>query len=445
MDINTLILDRLEKSRAENGVLGLSCAVFADKDVLLECGLGQSTYGYAIDPDTLFSIQSITKPITGLATIIAQSRGLIALEKSPRYYLPGFTVHSAFEEHPEEHMTLRMMLKHTAGFTHEAPIGNNFDCSFSSYEDHLKSIGSTWLKFPVGMHFSYSNLGYDLLAQILQETSGKPFSQFLKEAIFQPIGMESTTADDSVFVGSRNKTEGVIPGVVSKHYPIPLIGSGSVYSNCRDMTKLVRFYLSRGQINGRQVIPSALLDQALEFGHWIKPALDSYQVGSDGGGFGFGCTIGWFPEYQMGCVMMGSKPGDYQTAARSILEAFIGSSGVATPPKTSRPMPRFTWPEGQSALFETVMRKIESAYQPDWAGFCGSYSVAFGGFEQTGASQPLPVAIAREGDTLKMTGAFGESVLRQYQPGLFFTQDGEALDMRQGQPTFRNVRLQRLS
>jgi CubicO group peptidase (beta-lactamase class C family) len=58
--------------------------------------------------------------------------------------------HSAFEEHPERKITLRMLLSHTAGFTMEAPVGNNDALDPGDSDARVRSISDTWLRFPVG-------------------------------------------------------------------------------------------------------------------------------------------------------------------------------------------------------------------------------------------------------------------------------------------------------
>jgi CubicO group peptidase (beta-lactamase class C family) len=55
----------------------------------------------------------------------ALQSGRLDLDVPITRYLPGFAVRSAFEPHPEQRITLRMLLSHTAGSTHEAPLGNN--------------------------------------------------------------------------------------------------------------------------------------------------------------------------------------------------------------------------------------------------------------------------------------------------------------------------------
>ena len=137
----------------------------------------------AVTPDTIFSVQSTSKNFTAMSVLLAVQDGLLNLDVPITTYLPDFTVHSIFEEHPERKITLRMLLSHTAGFTHEAPVGNNFDLGPVSFEDHIKSISDTWLRFPVGTGYAYSNLGIDLAGYILQKASGQPFAEYVEEKL----------------------------------------------------------------------------------------------------------------------------------------------------------------------------------------------------------------------------------------------------------------------
>ena len=146
----------------------------------------------AVTPDTMFSIQSTSKTLTATAILLAVQKGLLNLDVPICTYFPKFTVHSRFEEHPEHLITLRHLLSHTSGFTHEAPVGNNF-ADAPSFEVHIASISDTWLRYPVGQRYSYSNLGIDLAAYILQIVSRKSFSQVMKETLFDPLGMVNSS------------------------------------------------------------------------------------------------------------------------------------------------------------------------------------------------------------------------------------------------------------
>ena len=124
---------------AQQDIPGLAVAVVDDTGMLWAEGFGftDNDHKIHITPDTIFSVQSISKNFTAAAILLAVQDGLLDLDVPVTTYLPDFTVHSIFEEHPERKITLRMLLSHTAGFTHEAPIGNNFDLGPVSFQDFL--------------------------------------------------------------------------------------------------------------------------------------------------------------------------------------------------------------------------------------------------------------------------------------------------------------------
>ena len=154
----------------QENVPGLSIVVVDDQNILWAEGFGYTDWNRRtpISTDTLFSIQSMSKSFTATAVMFAAQDGLVDLDEPITTYLPDFHVNSIFEEHPEQKITLRMLLSHTAGFVHEAPIGGNNDLPGHTFEEHIASISDTWLMFPVGARWAYSNLGIDLAGYILQ-------------------------------------------------------------------------------------------------------------------------------------------------------------------------------------------------------------------------------------------------------------------------------------
>ena len=138
-----------------------------------------------VTTDTIFSVQSMSKLFTATAVMRAVSAGRLDLDVPITTYLPDFTVHSAFEVHPERKITLRMLLSHTAGFTHEAPVGNNNELAPGTFDAHVRSISDTWLRFPVGTGYAYSNLGIDVARPLLSDIEGRP--QFLVDDHARPI------------------------------------------------------------------------------------------------------------------------------------------------------------------------------------------------------------------------------------------------------------------
>ena len=136
----------------QDNISGLAIAVVDDQRILWAEGFGYTDWDKKIPvtPNTLFSIQSMSKSFTATAAMFAVQDGLVDLDEPITTYLPAFHVNSIFEEHPEQKITMRMLLSHTAGFAHEAPYGSSYDHPAYSFEKHIASISDTWLKFPVG-------------------------------------------------------------------------------------------------------------------------------------------------------------------------------------------------------------------------------------------------------------------------------------------------------
>ena len=175
----------------EQGIPGLAVAVVDDHGVVWSEGFGVADRHTSapITPDTLFSLQSTSKTFTATAVLLAVQDGLLDLDEPITTYLPDFTVQSIFEDRPESRITLRHLLSHTAGFTIEAPIGNNWDGDAESFDAHIASISDTWLRFPVGSGYAYSNLGIDLAGDILQTVTGQAFADYVRDRLLEPLGM----------------------------------------------------------------------------------------------------------------------------------------------------------------------------------------------------------------------------------------------------------------
>ena len=148
-----------------------------------------------VTADTIFSASRCRSCSRRRRSCRPPRRGRVDLDAPITRYLPEFTVHSAFEKHPERKITLRMLLSHTAGFTHEAPLGNNNDLDSGGFDAHVRSISDTWLRFPVGSGYAYSNLGIDLAGYILERVEGRPFAEVMRDSLLEPLGMDHSTFD----------------------------------------------------------------------------------------------------------------------------------------------------------------------------------------------------------------------------------------------------------
>jgi len=304
-----------------HGIEGTSvCLLENGKPVWVE-GFGTTGGKEArpVDQETIFSIQSTSKNFTSVGVLLAVQEGLLDLDVPISKYLPWFRVNSRFEAKAQDRITLRLLLSHRAGFTHEAPVGNNYDPGAAGFAKHVHSICDTWLRYPVGDRYRYSNLGYDLAGFILQERTGVSYAEWLRKKLFEPLGMRDSTADADVYTARKNRAVGHVEGYETVPLVTPLVASGGVYISAHDMATYAAFHLDQGRGSGK------LLDENL----WKE--MHGFGLGGDyglgvirnevrygdtpvrvlshkGGGFGFGCVFIYCPEAQVAWAAMFNRP-----------------------------------------------------------------------------------------------------------------------------------------
>ena len=298
-----------------------------------------------IGTGTIFSIQSTSKNFTAVAVLLAVQRGLLDLDKPITAYLPEFRVRSRFESAPQEKMTLRLLLSHRAGFTHEAPVGNNYDPFFPDFEAHIRSISSTWLRYPVGERYRYSNLGIDLAGYILQRAAASPFAECLKNTIFDPLGMGDSTAETGEYARRADRAVGHAKGYAAVPLKTPLIPSGGVYTSARDMIGYLAFHLGRGAVGGKTLLQPALWEEMHSFSLGGDYGLGIIRtelrygdtpvrmLGHKGGGFGFGCVCNYCPEAQLAWVALFNRQtgAPYQFGAELLDNLLVRRYGPRRP------------------------------------------------------------------------------------------------------------------
>ncbi len=135
--------------------------------------------------DSLFMIGSNTKVFTSLGIFRLLEDGKLKLEDPITDYIPEFSVKSRIGEYP---VTIENLLMHRGGI--QCDLYRFFVDENSSYEEVAEGLKDTYRTSVPGEMFAYSNLGYSLLGIIEERISGKPYVEFLKEVLFDPLGME---------------------------------------------------------------------------------------------------------------------------------------------------------------------------------------------------------------------------------------------------------------
>jgi CubicO group peptidase (beta-lactamase class C family) len=182
-----------EQMQRQN-IPGLSVAVLKDGKILEAKGYGFSDLKAKTPAtaETVYQIGSVSKQFLATGTMLLVQSGKLRLDDSITRFLDGAP--AAWNP-----ITIRHLLTHTGGLVREAP---GFDMMKRSPDaDVIRSAYSTPLRFAPGEKWEYSNLGYFILAEIIHRVSDQPWSDYLRDNVFRPVGMtatRTTTMRDSV-------------------------------------------------------------------------------------------------------------------------------------------------------------------------------------------------------------------------------------------------------
>jgi CubicO group peptidase (beta-lactamase class C family) len=458
------LLDEIEQmarqTMSRNRIPGLSIALADSHGPIWQAGFGfaDDARRIPVDGDTIFSIQSMSKTFTAVGVLTAVRDGLLDLDTPISRYLPAFQVQSIFEDRPQDRITLRHLLTHTAGFTHEAPAGNNNDPGAPSFDGHVASIQDTWLMARVGERYHYSNLGFDLAGYIVQQTSGRALPDYMKEKVFEPLDLRRTTEDAAAIRAESNRATGHQPGFRDMPVIVPMTAAGGVYSSAHDLGKFLSSMLREGRGGGQLLPPQAFREMETTPMHGgyglgvnIGRRQDDLFFEHGGGGYGFLTYMAWYPTLDIGITVLTNSSmhnGAHVALAQKVVDR-LAAAGVVTRKFALPYLPVCAITLGKvkddSWYFDAHPEKAK--WRDEWGRYFGSYRLAVNAsprwYARLALSVGIPkqcfVKVSRRGDGLVLDGV----PLLEQEPGLFFTKMGEALDFRTDPPTWRNIKLHR--
>lgn len=204
--------------------------------------------------ETLYDMASLTKVMCTLpAMLILLERGALHLNDSVSYFLPAFAKHSKAE------ITVRQLLTHSSGLIAHRPY---FEQRLS-YDQVLQSIYEEELQYKPDNQVVYSDLGYILLGQIIQEVSKQPLNKFVEEQVFQPLQMKNTMYLPKVNRAHIAATE-YLPHLEDHKYGIVhddntefmggISGHAGLFSTLNDVEIFCSMLTANGSYEGKQLL-----------------------------------------------------------------------------------------------------------------------------------------------------------------------------------------------
>ena len=224
--------DYLKAEMLKQHIPGVSLAVVKDGKIIKSEGYGLANLELNVParPETVFKIGSVSKQFISAGILLLIQEGKISLDDSISKFLEGT---------PEtwKPITVRHLLTHTSGIVREGP---GFDpLKIQSDADVIKTAYSLPLRFAPGEKWEYCNVGYFSLAEIIRKVSGKPWGEYLSDALFKPLEMNSTrTTTMTDLVQDRANGYGWREGKYSNAaIYLALRPSGAFLSNVLDLAK----------------------------------------------------------------------------------------------------------------------------------------------------------------------------------------------------------------
>lgn len=212
-----------------------------------------------VTADTCFRIASVSKLVMTFAALSLMESGLVELDADISGYL-GYPVrHPA---HPDQPVTLRMLLTHSAAITDDGPYGTRGmqpGCTLCE----LLAQPASWRNAAPGEAFHYSNLGAGAAGVVLERAAGIPFDDILKERVFDPLGIRASYDPRRIKpagdLADGYSVRGILPprlrydaAALAAREPEPfepecdyLIAAGRMITDSRGMERLIRLLASK--------------------------------------------------------------------------------------------------------------------------------------------------------------------------------------------------------
>ena len=270
--------------------------------------------GAPMDRDTVFRIWSMTKPITGVAMMILYEQGKWSPADPIAKYIPEFAkLKVAGGADPIHPPTMGELMSHTAGFTYGVFGETAVDKAYreanvlgsASLQQMIEKVAKLPLLYEPGSQWVYS-ISADIQGYIVEKLSGKPLGTYLRENIFQPLGMKDTGFHLSApqlarmaggadldasgrLVAARVNVEAYAkePGMPS--------GGGGLLSTAPDYLRFAQMLANGGELDGVRILaPSSV--ELMRSNRLPRAITDAgvFGIGTShmNPGFGFGFDFG---------------------------------------------------------------------------------------------------------------------------------------------------------
>ena len=243
----------------ESGVPGLAIGILRPGHSNIEKGYGVTRLGTdtAATDRTIYHMASISKPFVATGVMQLVEAGKVELDAAVTRYIPYFRM----KDPRAASITVRQLLTHVSGMpdvTDYAWDRPEYDAG--ALERYIRALADSSLIAAPGERWAYSNIGFEILAELIAKVSGQEFEVYVRERILAPLGMTHSTmlmSDiDSTRLawGHTRSDSGVVSQTTSYPYNRRHAASSTMHSDAHDMLRWARANLNRGELDGQRIL-----------------------------------------------------------------------------------------------------------------------------------------------------------------------------------------------
>jgi CubicO group peptidase (beta-lactamase class C family) len=249
--------DYINKALKDWEVPGLAIAIVKNDQLVFARGYGVRKLGdpTPVDEKTLFAIGSSSKAFTAASIAMLMDEGKLKWDDPATKHLPGFQL---FDPYATRELSVRDLLSHRSGLERGDFLWYGTSYSRDEIVQRVRFLKPSW---SFRSRFGYQNIMYLAAGQIVAGLSGKPWDDFIRDRIFKPLGMTSSStsikdlkaADD--VATPHTKLDGKVEIIPWRNID-NIAPAGSINSNVIDMAQWVRLQLGEGSYKGQRLISS---------------------------------------------------------------------------------------------------------------------------------------------------------------------------------------------
>jgi CubicO group peptidase (beta-lactamase class C family) len=300
----------IQNGMEKAGVTGAAVGIIKNNQIVFSEGFGlrHRDKPNGVDAETIFGVASVSKAFTAACIGILVDEGKLNWDDNVINHLPWFQL---YDPYVTSEITVRDLLCHRSGL-------GTFDGDLLWYatdysrKEVVERIKHLPLKNSFRAKYGYQNVMYIAAGEVIEAVTGKSWDEFLRERIFEPLGMKSSSTTTSIFNERMNISYPHVNGVPQEFMNYDNAGpAASVNSSVSDLLKWLQMWLNNGKFEDQQILSEASVR-----------TITSSQLAMDGGP---GMTIYGihFRSYGLGWGLM-----DY--SGRKIIEHGGGLPGVHT-------------------------------------------------------------------------------------------------------------------